>query len=106
MIRAGAYDRRRICHAVPDRHPRRDVSAGAADSDLAVLRLDPDGVSNLVLAAARIFLFPYTTLCYMWAANATGYRIEGAWVFLIVIGVLLDLGSHGSARRKRRRRGR
>jgi hypothetical protein len=54
-----------------------------------------------------LFFFPYTTLCYMWAANATNHRIEGAWVFLVVLGVLADLGATGgSARRRRRRRGR
>jgi hypothetical protein len=53
------------------------------------------------------FFFPYTTLCYMWAANATNHHIEGAWVFLVVLGVLADLGSTGgSARRRRHRRNR
>jgi hypothetical protein len=43
------------------------------------------------------FLFlPYTTLCYMWASNATGHQINGGWVFLIVLGVLADLAAHGS----------
>ena len=52
------------------------------------------------------FFFPYTTLCYMWAANETNHHIESGWVFLIVLGVLLDLGSTGSARRRRRLRDR
>ena len=51
------------------------------------------------------FLFlPYTTLCYMWAANATHHRINGGWVFLVALGVFLDLASSGSAKRKRRLR--
>ena len=50
------------------------------------------------------FFLPYTTLCYMWAANATHHRIDGGWVFLIVLGVFCDLASSGAARRKRRRR--
>ncbi|HSZ54331.1 MAG TPA: hypothetical protein VK797_01625 [Tepidisphaeraceae bacterium] len=50
------------------------------------------------------FFFPYTTLGYMWAANATNHQIDGAWVFLIVLGVLLDLGVIGSTGRRRRRR--
>jgi len=51
------------------------------------------------------FLFmPYTTLCYMWAANATNHQITGGWVFLVVFGAFLDLVITGSAKRKRRRR--
>ena len=43
------------------------------------------------------FLFlPYTTLCYMWASNATGHHITGGWVFLIVLGVFADLAAHSS----------
>jgi hypothetical protein len=50
------------------------------------------------------FLFlPYTTLCYMWAANATNHHVNGGWVFLIVLGVLVDLSAHGSAKRRRTR---
>ncbi|HXE52622.1 MAG TPA: hypothetical protein VN541_06370 [Tepidisphaeraceae bacterium] len=49
------------------------------------------------------FFFPYTTLCYLWASLATHHRINGGWVFLIVFGVLLDLASSGSARRRKRR---
>jgi len=49
------------------------------------------------------FFAPYTTLCYMWAANATHHHIEGGWVFVVVVGVLFDLAAHGSAKRKRTR---
>ena len=55
-----------------------------------------------VLAAAGLLFFPYTTLGYMWAANATNHHIDGGWVFLIVLGVLLDLGVIGSTGRRRR----
>ncbi|MDB5172137.1 MAG: hypothetical protein JWN51_910 [Phycisphaerales bacterium] len=49
------------------------------------------------------FLFlPYTTLAYMWAANATDHQISGGWVFLIVLGVIFDLASTGSAKRRRK----
>ena len=50
------------------------------------------------------FLFlPYTTLCYMWASNATRHHINGGWVFLVVLGVFLDMATNGSARQRRRR---
>ncbi|HEY8751957.1 MAG TPA: hypothetical protein VIM11_28505 [Tepidisphaeraceae bacterium] len=48
--------------------------------------------------------FPYTTLSYMWAAIQTGHHIDGGWVFVVVIGVLLDLGAMGSAKRRKRKR--
>jgi hypothetical protein len=46
-------------------------------------------------------LLPYTTLCYMWASNATSHHITGGWVFLIVLGVFADLAAHASAKRRR-----
>ena len=59
---------------------------------------------TVVWPVLGFLFFPYTTLCYMWAANATGHRISGGWVFLIVLGVFCDLAASGSAKRKRRRR--
>lgn len=50
------------------------------------------------------FFLPFTTLCYMWASNATNHQITGGWVFLIIIGAFLDLGISGSAKRRKRRR--
>jgi hypothetical protein len=48
--------------------------------------------------------FPYTTLCYMWAAIETQHHIDGGWVFVVVFGVLIDMGALGSARRRKRNR--
>ena len=50
------------------------------------------------------FFLPYTTLCYMFASNATNHQINGAWVFLVVLGAFLDLVVTGSAKRRRRRK--
>jgi hypothetical protein len=50
------------------------------------------------------FFMPYTTLCYMCAADATHHQITGGWAFLIVFGAFLDLVVTGSAKRKKRRR--
>jgi hypothetical protein len=51
------------------------------------------------------FLFlPYTTLCYMWASIQTHHQINGGWAFLVALGVILDLGTHGSSGRRRRKR--
>jgi hypothetical protein len=50
------------------------------------------------------FFMPITTICYMWASNATNHHITGFWLFLVVFGAMLDLGVIGSAKRKKRRR--
>ena len=51
------------------------------------------------------FLFlPYTTLCYMWASIETNHTINGPWVFLVALGVIIDLGALGSGGRRRRKR--
>jgi hypothetical protein len=49
-------------------------------------------------------LMPYTTLAYGFA-HALGPGLEGLWVGVLILGVILDLGSNGgSATRQRRRR--
>lgn len=48
------------------------------------------------------FLFmPYTTLFYLWAM-VHGGRVEGLWLVLVIIGVVLDLSSYGGGGRARR----
>ena len=53
---------------------------------------------------AGFLLLPYTTLCYMWASIETNQRINGPWVFLVALGVIIDLGAHGSSGRRPRKR--
>jgi hypothetical protein len=49
------------------------------------------------------FLFvPLTTLAYAWMAN-TGRPVEGINLVIIIVTVLIDLGSLGGSRRRRRR---
>ena len=52
------------------------------------------------------FIFmPYTTLAYMAAMLNNNHSANGAWLALIVVAAIVDLGGQGgSARRKRRRR--
>lgn len=51
------------------------------------------------------FFMPYTTLAYAAAMNEGG-GLNGIWLALFVIGVLLDFGAFGGARESRRRGGR
>ena len=60
--------------------------------------------ATVIWPVLGFFFLPYTTLCYVCAANATQHRISGGWVFLVVLGVLCDLGASGSAKRSGRRR--
>jgi hypothetical protein len=47
------------------------------------------------------FLFmPYTTLFYLWGMIFGG-GIEGFWLVLVILGVVLDLSSYGSGGRAR-----
>jgi hypothetical protein len=50
------------------------------------------------------FLFmPYTTLAYAWAINSNG-SVNGIYLVVVVIAVLVDLGSTGGSTRVRRTR--
>ncbi|MBM3817618.1 MAG: hypothetical protein FJW14_01180 [Acidimicrobiia bacterium] len=50
------------------------------------------------------FLFlPLTTLAYALAMNARG-SVEGIYLAIVVLAVLIDLGIFGGSARKRRRR--
>lgn len=53
------------------------------------------------------FLFmPYTTLAYMAAMLRNDHNVNGWWLVLVVIAVLIDLSGQGeTARRRRSRRG-
>ncbi|MBI1372689.1 MAG: hypothetical protein GC159_07990 [Phycisphaera sp.] len=49
------------------------------------------------------FFMPFTTLAYAWAINAHG-SVTGAYLIVVVIAVLLDIGSLGGGEHARRRR--
>lgn len=48
------------------------------------------------------FFAPYTTICYAVAYNQTGGNVGGAYVALIVLGVLIDLGVLGGGSKSTR----
>lgn len=50
------------------------------------------------------FLFmPYTTLAYMGAMLNNHHTVNGAWLAVIIIAALIDLGGQGGSARRRRR---
>lgn len=50
------------------------------------------------------FLFmPYTTLFYLWAMTYGDRGVEGLWLVLVIIGVVLDLSSYGGGGSRARR---
>jgi len=50
------------------------------------------------------FIFmPLTTLAYAWAINANG-KLDGIYLAVYILAVLMDLGFIGGASRRRRRR--
>jgi hypothetical protein len=49
------------------------------------------------------FLFlPYTTIAYLWASLETSRQINGGWILIVALGLVCDLGFHGSSARRRR----
>lgn len=49
------------------------------------------------------FFMPLTTLAYAWAINSGG-SVEGLYLVVVVLAVLMDLGLLGSGEASRRRR--
>lgn len=48
------------------------------------------------------FILPLTTLAYAWAINSHG-SVEGIYLAVVVVAVLVDLGLFGGSASKRRR---
>jgi hypothetical protein len=60
---------------------------------------------NTVLWPVLGFLFmPYTTLAYMAAMLRNHHSVNGGWLVLVVLAVLVDLGGQGGSARTRGRR--
>ena len=59
---------------------------------------------NTILWPILGFLFmPYTTLAYMAAMLKNNHSVNGGWLVLVVVAVLVDLGGQGSSARQRGR---
>jgi hypothetical protein len=55
-----------------------------------------------LLLVIGVLLMPFTTLAYAWAVNARG-GVEGGFVVVVIVAVILDLSSWEGGRRHRRR---
>lgn len=52
------------------------------------------------------FIFmPMTTLAYAWAHNSTGGNVSGAYLFVVIVAALIDLGTVGGGAKSKRRQG-
>lgn len=59
--------------------------------------------STVIWPLLGFIFMPYTTLAYMLGMVYNHHEITGAWLVVLVIAVLVDLGSHkGSYSRTRR----
>lgn len=57
-----------------------------------------------VVPLLGFFLMPFTTLAYAFAWNQGGGSVNGVWIVLVVIAVLLDLGVIGGGARTMKKR--
>jgi len=58
---------------------------------------------TLIWPLLGFFFLPYTTLAYAWAKNSHG-SVDGIYLIVVIIAVLVDLGVLGGGARARRGR--
>jgi hypothetical protein len=58
---------------------------------------------GLIVPLLGFFFLPYTTLAYAWAKNSHG-SVEGGYLVVVIVAVLIDLGVVGGGARARRLR--
>jgi hypothetical protein len=49
------------------------------------------------------FFMPYTTLAYMTAMLNNNHQLNGGWLALFIVAIIVDCGGHGSAAKTRRK---
>jgi hypothetical protein len=54
-----------------------------------------------ILLLVGVILLPFTTLAYAWAINTNG-SIDGMWIVILIIAVLIDISAFEGGRRHRR----
>lgn len=57
---------------------------------------------GLLLPLLGFIFLPWTTLAYAWIINS-GHSIDGIYLIVLVITVIVDLGAHGGGYRHSRR---
>lgn len=58
-----------------------------------------DAYRTTIWPLLGFFLMPYTTLAYAWAWHAGHGSVQGFGMFVVILGVLVDLGTHGGSGR-------
>lgn len=53
---------------------------------------------GLLLPLLGLVFLPLTTIVYAWIVN-THHSLEGGWVLVLILAVLIDAGSLGGAKR-------
>ena len=59
---------------------------------------------TILIPLLGFFFLPITTILYAWMVN-THTPLEGVWVFVLIVSVLVDAGSFGGGWHGRRRQG-
>jgi hypothetical protein len=60
---------------------------------------------GMILPLAGFVFLPWTTLAYTWLASE-GHPIEGVYLVILIVAVVVDLGAHGGGARHRWQQGR
>jgi hypothetical protein len=71
---------------------------------LAAMMFFTDYISRayegLLLPLLGLVFLPLTTIVYAWIVNSN-HTLEGRWVLVLILAVLIDAGSFGGASRRR-----
>jgi len=60
--------------------------------------------SNVLVPILGFIFLPYTTLAYAWAKNSHG-TVDGVYLVVVIVAVLVDLGVLGGGARAKKYRG-
>lgn len=56
---------------------------------------------SLLIPVLGFIFLPWTTLAYAWVVNS-GHSLNGIYLILIIVTVVVDLGAHGGGYRQTR----
>lgn len=60
-----------------------------------------DAIGSTLVALAGVIFLPWTTLAWMYTYFQNGGQASGAYVLLLIAGVIADLGAYGGGGRYR-----
>lgn len=58
-----------------------------------------DAYKTTIWPLLGFFFMPYTTLAYAWAWHSGSGSVQGFGLFVVILAVLTDLGTHGGSGR-------